>query len=234
MSTHIEAMPGQIAKTVIMPGDPKRAQYMASKFLEDPQCVSSVRGILAYTGTYKGKELTIIASGMGIPSMGIYAYELYHNYNVEAIIRVGSIGAYSPNLELYDVVLTSSAYSDSSFLKVQQNSDEKLLEASADLNEKLRESARGLNIKLKEGIVYTSDVFYKKEEDYQQLAKERELLGVEMEAFGLFATAKLLNKKAACLLTVSNHFVTGAETSSKERELAFSEMFEIALNINES
>lgn len=234
MSTHIAAKKTDIAKIVIMPGDPKRAEHMAHQFLDNLKCINNIRGILGFTGTYKGKEFTIIASGMGIPSMGIYAYELYHDYDVETIIRVGSIGAYSKDLKLFDVVLATEAYSDSSFAKVQQNDNSKILKASLETNELLRKSAEELNIKLKEGTIYTSDVFYKKKENFKELEKKYKCLGVEMEAFGLFSTAKVLNKKAACLLTVSNHFVDGAETSPKEREIAFSDMFEIALNINES
>lgn len=232
MSTHIAAKNGDIAKLVIMPGDPKRAEHMAHQFLENPRCINNIRGILGFTGKYKDKEVTIMASGMGMPSMGIYAYELYHDYEVEKIIRVGSMGAYNEKLNLFDVVLVEESYSDSSFAKVQNNDERNIMPSSKELNNLLVESAKELGININKGRIYTSDVFYKGNDNYKELVSKYACLGVEMEAFALFATAEFFGKEAACLLTVSDHFITGEVTSAKEREIAFSDMFEIALNIN--
>lgn len=231
MTTHIAAKNGDIAKLVIMPGDPKRAEHMAHQFLDDPKCINNIRGMLGFTGRYKGKEVTIMASGMGMPSMGIYAYELFKDYGVEEIIRVGSMGAYSEKLNLFDVVLVEEAYTDSSFAKVQNNDERSVIPSNVDLNKRLEKSAKELEINLTRGRIYTSDVFYKGKENYKEIAAAHNCLGVEMEAFALFAIAEFFNKKAACLLTVSDHFVTNEETSPKEREISFSDMFDIALNI---
>lgn len=231
MSTHIAAKNGDIAKLVIMPGDPKRAEHMAHQFLENPKCINNIRGMLGFTGKYKDKEVTIMASGMGMPSMGIYAYELYKDYGVEKIIRVGSMGAYSGKLKLFDVVLALEAYTDSSFAKVQNNDDRNVIASNPKLNLLLEESAKELDVKINKGRIYTSDVFYKGKENYKEIAATHNCVGVEMEAFALFATADYFGKEAACLLTVSDHFVSKEETSPKDREILFSDMFEIALNI---
>ncbi len=231
MSTHIAAKNGDIAKLVIMPGDPKRAEHMAHQFLENPKCINNIRGMLGFTGKYKDKEVTIMASGMGMPSMGIYAYELYKDYGVEKIIRVGSMGAYSDKLKLFDVVLALEAYTDSSFAKVQNNDDRNVIASNPKLNLLLEESAKELDVKINKGRIYTSDVFYKGKENYKEIAATHNCVGVEMEAFALFATADYFGKEAACLLTVSDHFVSKEETSPKDREILFSDMFEIALNI---
>lgn len=229
MTPHNEAKLGEIAKNVIMPGDPLRAKMIAEKYLENYKLVSSVRNIYAYTGTYKGKEVTVMASGMGMPSMGIYSYELFKFYDVDSIIRVGSVGAYSPELNLYDVVLASESYSDSSFAKVQNGYDKDINYPSKELNEKIKNIADKLNIQIHEGRIYSGDVFYKSDENYKTMYEEKKCLGVEMESFALFHNASVLGKKAACLLTVSNSFVTNSETTSEEREKSFNEMIELAL-----
>lgn len=231
MTPHNEAKLGEIAKNVIMPGDPLRAKMIAEKYLENYKLVSSVRNIYAFTGTYKGKEVTVMASGMGMPSMGIYSYELFKFYDVDSIIRVGSVGAYSPELKLYDVVLASESYSDSSFAKVQNGYDKDINYPSKELNEKIKNIADKLNIQIHEGRIYSGDVFYKSDENYKTMYEEKKCLGVEMESFALFHNASVLGKKAACLLTVSNSFVTNSETTSEEREKSFNEMIELALEI---
>lgn len=228
MTPHIEAKLGEIAKTVLMPGDPLRAKYIADNFLTDTRLVNSVRNIFAYTGLYKGKEVTVMASGMGMPSIGIYSYELYKFYNVENIIRVGSAGAYTESLDLYDVVLADQAYSKSSYAKVQ-GYDEETIKASEKLNSKIKEVAKKMNKKITEGTVYSSDVFYTNV-DITDLYLNKDCLCVEMESFALFYNAMKLGKNAACILTISDNLVTKKETTSMERQTAFNEMIEIALN----
>ncbi len=229
MTAHIEAKKDEIAKTVIMPGDPKRAEHIAKTYLSNYKCVNTVRGMLAFTGTYKEKEVTVMASGMGMPSMGIYSYELFKFYDVDNIIRVGSVGAYAPNLKLYDVVLASEVYSDSSFAHVQNGYDKNTILPSNLLNQKIIKAANNLNINLNIGKIYSGDVFYKQSEDYKKMYDEYKCLGVEMESFALFHNANILNKNASCLLTVSNSFITNEETTSEEREKSFNKMIEVAL-----
>ena len=226
---HIEAKKGEIARNVLMPGDPLRAKYVAEHFLEDARLVNQVRNVYAYTGTYKGKELTVMASGMGMPSIGIYSYELYKFYDVKNIIRVGTAGAYTKDLNLYDVVLVNASYSDSSYAKVQNNSDDKLIEASYATNLYISTTAEERNIPITIGNIYSSDVFYKEEDNYKDIVKETGCIACEMESFALFHNAKVLNKRASCLLTISNSFVTNEETTAEERQNAFTKMIELAL-----
>ncbi len=229
MTPHIEAKKGEIASVVIMPGDPLRARMIAEKYLENAKLVTAVRGILGFTGTYKGKEVTVIASGMGCPSIGIYSYELYHEYEVDSIIRIGSVGAYTKDLNLYDVVLVDSVYSDSTFAKVQNGTDDSIMYPNLELNEAISKTALKRQIPLATGKIYCSDVFYSDIIDFRKMYRENHCIGVEMESFALFHNANQLHKKAACLLTVSNNFETGAETTSEERQKAFLGMIELAL-----
>ncbi len=229
MTPHIEAKKGEIARIVIMPGDPLRARMIAEKYLENAKLVTAVRGIFGFTGTYKGKEVTIMASGMGCPSIGIYSYELYHDYDVDFIIRIGSVGAYTKELHLYDVVLADSVYSDSTFAKVQNGTNDSILCPNPELNEAIIKTASDRQIPLFMGRIYCSDVFYSDMIDYKKMYQEKKCIGVEMESFALFHNANHLQKKAACLLTVSNNFETGEETTSEERQKAFLNMIELAL-----
>lgn len=231
MSTHIEARKEDIAKTVIMPGDPNRARFMALKFLENPVEVNSVRSMFGYTGTYKGKKVTIMGSGMGMPSMGIYSYELFKDYDVDKIIRVGSVGAYAEELNVFDVILVNEAYSDSTFAKVQNFTLANTNRPSKALNNELKKAAENLGIKVHEGRIYSSDVFYSDYINHEEMYKVNHCLGTEMESFALFHNAKVLGKEAACLLTVSNHFFKDQDLSSKDREEAFDLMFKIALEV---
>ena len=228
MTPHIEAQIGEIAKTVLMPGDPLRAKHVAEKYLTDVKLVNTIRNIFAYTGKYKDKEVTIMASGMGMPSIGIYSYELYNFYNVENIIRIGSAGAYSKDINLYDVVLTKEAYSQSSFAKVQ-GYDSEVITASETINNKIKEVALKTNKKIREGRIHSSDVFYGNV-DISDLYNNKKCLCVEMESFALFYNALKSNKNAACLLTISDNLETKEETTSLERQNSFNEMIELALD----
>ena len=224
MTPHIKALKDEIADTVLMPGDPKRAKFIAENYLENYKLVSDVRGILAYTGYYKNKKLTIMASGMGNASMGIYSYGLYKFYDVENIIRIGSCGAYSPKLNVYDVLLVNSCYSESTYGLVQNGDTDNILYSNSDLNDKILKL--GYNIIV--GRVHSCDAFYNNL-NINELYEKHECLAVEMESFALFHNAKALNKKAACLLTVSDSLVTGASLDAEAREKSFKEMIEIAL-----
>ena len=233
---HNNAKKGQIAKTVLMPGDPLRARFIAETFLEDAVLVNEVRGMLAYTGTYKGKPVTVMGGGMGMPSIGIYSYELFTEYEVDRIIRIGSAGSYSPDAKIYDVVLASSAVSESSYAKVQSGYEGDETFPSPELNDTLRAAAARLGIAIKEGPIHSSDVFYRQPSDekpsyWEKLRDERGCLAVEMESFALFANAAVLNKQAACLLTISDSFVSSEVTSAEERQTCFTNMMKIALEI---
>lgn len=229
MSTHIEAKRDEIANTVIMPGDPLRAKFIAETFLENSKLVNQIRGMLAYTGEYKGHKVTVMGSGMGMPSIGIYSYELYKEYNVDSIIRVGTAGAYTRDLNLYDILLVQKCYSESSFGRTQNGSDENMKESNISLNFHIQETAAELGRHLTIATVHSSDVFYKENDNYQELYEKYGCLACEMESFALFHNAQVLGKKAACILTVSNNLVTGEETTSEERQTAFKNMIELAL-----
>ena len=227
---HIEVNDKDLfAKTVLMPGDPLRAEYIAKTYLTDVVKVNSVRNMFGFTGYYKGKKVTVMGSGMGMPSIGIYSYELFKFYDVDSIIRVGSCGAYTRDLNLYDVILVNEAYSDSSYAKVQNGYLENHIGGSTSLNFYLREAAENLGKSITIANIYSSDVFYKENDNYKELYNKYGCLGVEMESFALFHNAKVLNKKAACILTVSDNLETKEETTSEERQNAFKDMIEITL-----
>lgn len=230
MTEHIEASKEQIAKFVIMPGDPLRAKMIAEKYLTDYKLVNTVRNNYAYTGYYNSKKVTIMASGMGMPSMGIYSYELFKYYDVDRIIRIGTCGAYSSDLNLYDTVLATNIYTDSNYAYNQNKSEYNTLDASYNLNHDIRQSAMKLNIPLIEAPIHSTDVFYRENFDYKEILNKYGCVGVEMESFALFHNAKLFDKEAACLLTVSNSLVDLSETTSEERQNKFLDMIEIALN----
>lgn len=233
MSTpHNNANIGDIADTVLMPGDPLRAKFIAETFLNDVQQFNAVRNMFGYTGTYNEKRISVMGSGMGMPSIGIYSYELYTQYGVENIIRIGSAGSYSKKVEVFDVVLANAAYSESSFAKTQNGYDGDMTYPSEILNGKIRYSAEKLGIKIIEGCVHSSDVFYREDKTpyYKRLFDEKGCICVEMESFALFHNASVLGKNAACILTISDSFVSSQITTAKEREKSFTNMMEIALN----
>jgi purine-nucleoside phosphorylase len=235
MSTpHIKAEKNQIAKTVLMPGDPLRAKYIADTFLENVEQFNSVRNMYGFTGTYKGRRISVMGSGMGQPSIGIYSYELFKFFDVENIIRIGSCGAYAKELKLYDTILVSQAFSESSYAKVQNGETRDTLDASETLNKRLSEIAKSLEIPLHIGTIHSSDVFYREDGNVAlKLAEERQLLAVEMESFALFHNANVTGKHASCLLTVSDSFVTNEATTPEERQTAFTNMMKIALEMAE-
>ncbi len=229
---HIEAKMGDFAPTVLMPGDPLRAKYIADNFLDNPVQVNAVRGMMGFTGEYKGKRVSVMGSGMGQPSIGIYSYELFKFYDVENIIRVGSCGAYSPKLNVYDVLVTSAAYSDTTYAKMQNGAEDSFAFPSKKINEAIMESGRELEIPVIPQKIYSSDVFYAESElaaKHIKRMNEMDIGAVEMESFALFTNANILEKNAACILTVSDSLVTGQETTSQERQVAFTNMMKIAL-----
>ncbi len=226
---HNEALKEDISKTVIMPGDPLRAKYIAENFLDNYKLVNSVRGMYAYTGYYKGKRLTVMAHGMGNPSMGIYSYELFKEYDVDEIIRIGSAGATTTKVPLRSVILVEKCYSKSNFARIQNNCEKVVLDSNYELNNKMEKVSKKLNIKLLKSVVYCSDVYYNETEDPNVLYKDYGCTCVEMESFALFHNANVLNKKATCILTISNSLITGEELPSIDRQNSFNEMIKLAL-----
>lgn len=229
MTPHISCEKGEFADTVLMPGDPLRAKYIAENFLENPKLINEVRGMYAYTGSYKGKRVSVMASGMGMPSIGIYSYELYKFYDVKNIIRIGSAGSYVKELNLYDVLLVDKCYSETSYDETQNGVDTKILESSKYLNDVILKTANKLNKKITVGTIHSSDVFYKENNNYLDLIEKYGVKAVEMESFALFHNANVLGKNAACLLTISDSFVTKEETTSEERQKSFNDMIILAL-----
>ena len=229
MTPHINASKEDIAETVIMPGDPLRAKYIAKTYLKEYKTINTVRNMLGYTGYYNGKRVTVMASGMGIPSMGIYSYELFKFYDVKNIIRIGTAGSYKEDLKLFDIVLATSCYSESSYAKVQCNEKDKIIYADEQLSNKLKTTAKSLDISLKEIRVNSSEAFYNETEVPTLMVAKYGCDAVEMESFALFQNANYLNRKAACLLTISDNLITGEETTSEERETKLDQMIKIAL-----
>lgn len=222
-----------VARTVLMPGDPLRAKIIAEKFLTDVTQFNSVRNMYGYTGYYNGKRITVMGSGMGMPSIGIYSYELFKFYDVERIIRIGSAGSYTKDLNLYDTVICTKAWSETTYAKVQCANDSEYLESDKALNEEAINAAKKLNIPLTEITVHSSDVFYHDDPDFswEKVRDEKGCSCVEMESFALFSNAKVLNKQATCLLTISDSFVTSEETTAEERQNSFTNMMKIALEL---
>lgn len=235
MSTpHNRAEKGDFAKTVLMPGDPLRAKFIAENFLENPRLVTDVRGMLGYTGTYQGRPISVMGSGMGMPSIGIYSYELYTQYDVENIIRIGSTGSYTDKVKLFDVVLASGAYSESNFARTQSGDTDDIQKPDAALNEAIKASAAAQGIPVVEGPIHSDDVFYHQPSDskptyWERVRDEKGCLAVEMESFALFHNAKVLGKRAACLLTISDSFVAPELATAEQRQTSFTAMMKVAL-----
>lgn len=232
---HIEITDAsQIAKTVLMPGDPLRAKYIADTYLENVEQFNQVRGMYGFTGTYKGRRISVMGSGMGMPSIGIYSYELFKFYGVENIIRIGSAGAYDPNLKLFDVVIAKEAYSESSYALTQNGETQDVLSGSSALSQKLLDIANEKNIPTYFARIHSSDIFYREGDSIvEKMYQEKGCVCVEMESFALFHNANVLGKNAACILTISDSLVNHTETTSKQRQTAFNEMIQIALEMAE-
>lgn len=234
MTSHNEAKKEDIAPIVIMPGDPLRAKYIAENFLKDYKLVNSVRNMLAYTGYYQEKRVTVMASGMGMPSMGIYCYELYKFYDVEAIIRVGSCGVYAENVELLETILINGSYTLGNFAENLTGDQINFVLADEGLNKIIETTAMEKKISIiKENMACTEcfDPYIENiEKVISKFPEDKKIIGAEMEAFALFYTAKLLNKKASCLLTVVDSIKKKQHLTSEQRQIALNNMIEVALN----
>ena len=234
---HNEANKGDIAKIVITSGDPKRCEYIAKKYLENTKLVNSIRGMTAYTGEYKGKRITVFPMGMGMPSLGVYAYELYQFYDIEVIIRAGTCGTPDKSMDILDTILLDGSYTESNYaLAINRDDETHYVRASGRINQLIKEVADKDHIELKYGNGLCSDVFdvYLSDEKYQNflnhLPKDLSIIAVEMEAFALFYIAKMLHKEAACLLTLVDSRYREDVVSSEDRVKSLDKMIEIALN----
>jgi len=230
-TAHNAATVGQIAKTVLMPGDPLRAKYIAESYLENVTCFNTVRNMLGFTGTYKGKAVSVMGHGMGIPSIGIYTYELFNFYDVDNIVRIGSAGALSDELELKDLVIAMGACTDSNYASQYQLPGSYAPIASYPLMQKAIEEAQKRGIKIAVGNVLSSDTFYNANKNANDAWKSMGVLCIEMEAAALYMNAAKAGKNALCILSISDHIYKGSELSAEERQLGFKNMIEVALNI---
>lgn len=228
---HNAAKEGEIAKTVLMPGDPLRAKFIADHYLTDVTCFNQVRNMLGYTGTYQGKRISVMGGGMGMPSIGIYSYELYNFYGVESIIRIGSAGGFSDEVKVRDVVAAMSASTNSNYAAQYKLPGTIAPTADFGLLERAVATAREKNIPIKVGNILSSDVFYTPDAGDNDKWKEMGVLCVEMEAAALYLNAARAGKKALCLLTISDHLYTGEALSAEERQSSFRDMMEIALSL---
>lgn len=231
LTPHNNAHPGDYARTVLMPGDPLRAKFIAETFLTDARLINDVRLALAYTGTYSGKPVSVMASGMGMPSIGIYSYELYKFYGVQNIIRIGSAGSYSERLQVRDVVLAEYAYSDSTYAQRASGLTDKQIYPSPELNKIILDKADELGIECKMARVHSSDCFYTDPAmgDWTAVRDRTQTDCVEMESFALFHNAHMTGCRAACILTVSDAFYNSVALSAEERQNSFTQMMRLAL-----
>ena len=227
---HINPGGAPIAQTVLMPGDPLRAKKIAEDYLQDVKQFNQVRAMYGFTGTYKGKRISVMGSGMGLGSIGIYSYELYKFYDVNTIIRIGSCGAMVPELDIMDIILTEKAYSSETFAKEAHGYDEKLIAGSQRIFDIIKKVSTEKGIKVHAGNAASGNVFYSTLQDWGEIDKQYNVIAAEMEAFALFANAKALNKEAACLLTVSDStFKEHQNLSADARQNAFDDMMLLAL-----
>jgi len=232
MSLHIEAKKGDIAETVLLPGDPLRAKWIAETFLENTVCYNKIRGMLGYTGTYNGRRISVQGTGMGIPSAMIYCHELIKDYQVKNLIRVGSAGAFQPDLRLLDIVIAMSASTNSSLNRITFKDADFAPTASFNLLLKAIEYAREKGIDFKAGNVLSSDIFYDDDPDYYRKWAAHGVLCAEMETAGIYTLAAKFGVNALSILTISDSLVNGEEISAEMREKKLGEMVEIALNLD--
>ena len=232
-TAHNSAKAGDFAKTVLMPGDPLRAKYIAETYLENPKQVTAVRNMFGYTGTYKGKEISVMGGGMGMPSIGIYSYELFNFYDVDQIIRIGSAGALQDHMKLMDVVIGMGACTDSNYAYQYGLPGTFAPIADYELLNKAVEAAKRQGTNVVVGNVLSSDVFYNANPNVNDLWRSMGVLAVEMEAAALYMNAAKAGKKALCMLTISDHLYTGEHLSAEDRQLGFKKMMEIALELAE-
>jgi len=231
MSTpHINAQPGDFAETVLLPGDPLRAQFIAETFMEEVKRVTDVRNMFGFTGTYKGKQVSVMGSGMGIPSASIYATELIQEYGVKNIIRVGTCGAVSPDINVLDVIIGMGASTDSNVNRMRFNGHDFAAICDFGLLRKAVEVAETKGINIKVGNIYSADLFYTPQPEMFDLMEKLNILGVDMEAAGLYGVAAEFGAKALTILTVSDHIRTGVQTTSEERQTKFNTMIEVAFD----
>ena len=228
-SASIVAEENDIAKVVLMPGDPLRAKYVAEHYLENPVCFNTVRNMLGYTGTYKGKKISVMGHGMGVPSVGIYSYELYNFFGVESIIRIGSAGGIGDDVKVRDVVIAMGASTNSHFVDQYQFPGQLCATADYGMLRDAVAAAEKLGVRADVGQVFTADQFYNANSQAAETYRKFGILAVEMEAAGLYWTAQYLGKKALAILTISDHIFTGEALSAEDRQDSFHEMMEIAL-----
>lgn len=231
-TAHNNAKLGDIAKTVLMPGDPLRAKFIAETYLENVKEFNTVRNMFGYTGTYKGKEISVMGSGMGMPSIGIYSFELYNFYEVETIIRIGSAGAFSDDLNVMDIVVATGACTDSNYAYQYELPGTFSAIADFELALKAVSIAKEHGVSVKTGNILSSDVFYNQKPHANDKWKKMGVLAVEMEAAALYMNAAYCGKKALCILTISDHLYKKQDLSSYERQTGFKQMMEIALEVN--
>ena len=232
MSTpHNRANKGDFARTVLLPGDPLRAKYIAETFLTDVVLVNNVRNMFGYTGYYKGKKVSVMGSGMGMPSIGIYAHELFEQYDVEQIIRIGSCGAYQPQCKLFDVIIAQGSCTNSNWASQYNLGGTFSAIADWDLLKRAYDVAQKLNVPTHVGNVLSSDIFYNDRPEVWKNWARMGCLAVEIESYALYSIAAALNKKALTILTVSDSFCFKEETTAEQREKSFKQMMEIALEI---
>jgi len=229
MSIHISAKPGEIERIVLLAGDPLRAKYIADNFLQNVKLVSSTRNIYFFTGTYKDKPLTVGASGMGCPSIGIYSYELFTEYDADCIIRIGTCGAYTKKMKLFDLINAETACSESTYAECAYAYKKDCFKHQGDAFDIINETAAELGLEIKKGSIHSGDVFYRLEKGKPAIVKKYKCLAAEMEAFALFANARYLKKSAATILTVSDIIPTHEKISADERETALLPMINLAL-----
>lgn len=230
---HIQPKEHKIAKTVLMPGDPLRAKYIAENFLDNVVQFNEVRNMFGYTGTYKGKEISVMGSGMGIPSIGIYSYELYYFFNVDTIIRIGSCGALQENVNLYDIIIAQAASTNSNYVDQYQIPGHFAPIADFDLITKAKQKADELGAVSHVGNILSSDTFYNANPHFNDQWKRMGILGIEMESAALYLNATYAGKKALGIFTVSDHIIKQEETTAEERQNSFTQMMEVALEIAE-